>query len=83
MEQTLKILQDLQMKAFRKGIHSFEINARCYEDEGYEALSIIVTVFLKGDDSDDDYGRFDFNIDLGYAYNVRMLNNLKAFIGEE
>lgn len=83
MEQTLKTLQDLQMKAFKKGIHSFQINARRYEDEGQLCKGLVVTIFLTGSDDDDDYGAFYFYNDADSAHNFRSLNNLKAFIGEE
>lgn len=53
MEQTLKALQDLQVKAFAKGIHSFDITARRLEDGS--SFGIYVTIFLKGDDTDEDY----------------------------
>ena len=53
MKQTLKALQDLQQKAFTKGIHSFDITARWFEDDNTPGL--IVTIFLKGDGSDEDY----------------------------
>lgn len=83
MEQTLKTLQDLQAKAFKKGIHSFQINARRYEDEGQLCKGLVVSVFLTGSDDDDDYGAFYFYNDADPADNFRSLNNLKAFIGEE
>lgn len=83
MEQTLKTLQDLQMKAFKKGIHSFQINARRYEDEGQLCKGLVVSIFLTGSDDDDDYGAFYFYNDADPADNFRSLNNLKAFIGEE
>lgn len=52
MEQTLKALQDLQVKAFAKGIRSFNINSRWFDDG---SMGICVTIFLKGDDTDEDY----------------------------
>ena len=81
MEQILKTLQDLQMKAFKNGIHTFEINARRYKDEGCKG--IVVAIFLTGSYADDDYGAFYFYNDADPADNFRSLNNLKAFIGEE
>lgn len=84
MEQTLKTLQDLQMKAFKKGIHSFNVTARRYTDEDQPIKGLVVTIFLTGSDDDDDYGAFYFYNDIvDPADNFRELNNLKAFIGEE
>lgn len=84
MEQTLKTLQDLQMKAFNKGVYVFQINARrYYDDEGQISKGLVVTIFLPGSDDDGDYGAFYFYGDADPADNFRALNNLKAFIGEE
>ena len=83
MEQLLKTLQDLQMRAFKKGIHSFQINARRYEDEDVNCQSLIATVILRDCDDDEGYGAFYFYGDADPADNFRALNNLKAFIGEE
>ena len=84
MEQTLKILQDLQMKAFKKGIHVFQVSARTYKEEEGTYKGLVVTVFLTSSDKDEDYGSFYFyEEELFTVYNFRALNNLKAFIGEE
>lgn len=83
MEQTLKTLQDLQVRAFEKGIHSFQINARRYEDEGVNCQGLVVTVILRDIDDDEGYGAFYFYGDAPAITNLRALNNLKAFIGEE
>lgn len=72
------------MKAFKKGIHFFQVSARTYEDEGQSTKGLVVTVFLTDSDKDEDYGAFYFYEDaIDPAYNFRSLNNLKAFIGEE
>lgn len=74
--QKLQELQDLQVKAFTNGIESFEIGARHFDD----GPGFTVTVFLKGDDTDEDYGRFEF-WDLDDSVKTfRTLNNLKSFI---
>lgn len=52
MKQILIQLQQIQMDAFLKGVHSFNITARQYED-GDKGLH--VSIFLRGDDSDEDY----------------------------
>lgn len=84
MEQTLKILQDLQMKAFKKGIHVFQVSARTYEEEDKSYKGLVVTVFLTDSDKDEDYGAFYFYEEEMFGVdNFRTLNNLKAFIGEE
>ena len=84
MEQTLKTLQDLQMKAFKKGIHVFQVSARTYEEEDNSRKGLVVTVFLTSSDKDEDYGAFYFYEEESFAVdNFRALNNLKAFIGEE
>lgn len=71
------------MKAFKKGIHSFNITARRYTDEDQPIKGLVVTIFLTGSDDDDDFGAFYFYNDVDPADNFRLLNNLKAFIGEE
>ena len=84
MEQTLKTLQDLQMRAFKKGIHVFQVSARTYEEEDNSSKGLVVTVFLTDLDKDEDYGAFYFYEEESFAAsNFRALNNLKAFIGEE
>lgn len=84
MEQTLKTLQDLQMKAFKKGIHVFQVSARTYEEEDNSRKGLVVTVFLTSSDKDEDYGAFYFYEEEMFGVNnLRTLNNLKAFIGEE
>lgn len=84
MEQTLKILQDLQMKAFKKGIHVFQVSARTYEEEDNSRKGLVVTIFLTSSGKDEDYGSFYFYEEELFAIdNFRALNNLKAFIGEE
>ena len=80
MESLLSTLQNLQTKAFKKGVHAFDITTRHFSD-GSRGIS--VSVFLAGDDSDGDYGAFYF-YDFSSAFeNLRILNNLKAFIGED
>jgi len=85
MEQTLKTLQDLQMRAFKKGIHVFQVSARTYEEEEDNfRRGLVVTVFLTSSDKDEDYGAFYFYEEESFAVsNFRALYNLKAFIGEE
>lgn len=83
MKDTLKILQDLQVRAFEKGIHSFQINARGFADEESFSTGLIVVVFLTDRDVDEDYGAFYFYSDAKPIDNYRALNNLKHFIGEE
>lgn len=82
MKDTLKTLQGLQARAFEKGIHSFQINARRYEDEDVNCQSLVVTVILRDIDDDEGYGTFYFYGDSPAIENLRALNNLKAFVGE-
>lgn len=76
MEQTLKALQDLQVKAFAKGIHSFDITARRFEDDHTQGIS--VTIFLKGDDTDEDYFTKTF-----YRPSKYGIAEIADFIGEK
>lgn len=72
------------MKAFKKGIHVFQVSARTYEEEDNSHKGLVVTVFLTSSDKDEDYGAFYFYEEELFANsNFRELNNLKAFIGEE
>ena len=78
-------LQQLQVEATLKGVHSFIIRS-CYDkadpslgDEPDE-LSIGVTVFLRGDDVEPDYGSFGFYESQEPAEWFRSFNNLKAFV---
>lgn len=72
------------MKAFKKGIYSFQINTRRYNDEDQSTRGLVVVIFLTGSDDDSDYGAFYFYEEESFAVsNIRALNNLKAFIGEE
>ena len=82
MEQTLKTLQDLQMKAFKKGIRQFEINARRVNDDEGEYVCLAVYVLLCGDNSEGDYGSFRFYDDIEPARNQDQLHDLLVFIGE-
>ena len=74
MADILRELHYAQIDAMNLSVHSFEINSRVspYDDEGEgpeglireygdtEERYIIVTIFLRGDDSDDDYGSWRF-----------------------
>lgn len=72
------------MKAFKKGIHSFNITARGFEGEDYNCQGLIVAVFLSSNlDAEGCYGAFHFYSDVDPVDNFRAMNNLKAFIGEE
>lgn len=87
-ERFVKMLQDLQqlqMEATLKGVHSFIIQS-CYDkadpslgDEPDE-FSIDVTVFLRGDDIEPDYHRADFYESQSAADWFRTFYNLKAFV---
>lgn len=56
MTEVLKSLQALQAEAFAKGIYAFSISARCIQDDEREnQIFISVYIFLKGDDSEEDY----------------------------
>lgn len=87
-ERFVKMLQDLQqlqMEATLKGVHSFIIRS-CYDkadpslgDEPDE-FSIDVTVFLRGDDIEPDYHRADFCESQSEADWFRTFYNLKAFV---
>lgn len=83
--EMLQHLQQLQVEATLKGVHSFIIRS-CYDkadpslgDEPDE-LSIGVTVFLRGDDIEPDYIRADFYESQSGADWFRTFNNLKAFV---
>lgn len=85
--EMIQKLQELQIKATLKGIHSFDITSRYDKSDpelGNEPdeYSIMVYIFKAGDDSEGDYGRFDFwesetPVDWYYTY-IR----LKFFIEE-
>jgi hypothetical protein len=87
-ERFVKMLQDLQqlqMEATLKGVHSFII--RSYYDKADPELgdepdefSIGVTVFLRGDDTELDYYRAGFYESQEPAEWFRSFNNLKAFV---
>lgn len=82
MENTLKKLQELQQEAFAKGVHSFDITTRSLVDEDDNDINrfLCVYVFLKGDDSDEDYLSVYF-----YEYDERLhddkIRQIKTFIG--
>jgi hypothetical protein len=81
MQNTLAKLQALQAEAYNKGIHSFQITAwtHHYEDEDETTRAFFVTIFLTGDDSDEDYLSVDFheNSDKHDA----KIERIKTFIG--
>ena len=91
----LRTLQAIQLWALDNSIHSFTIDATVYplEDEGEgpeglireygdtEERFIYVSIFRKGDDTDEDYLRVTFRpCDSDQTF-FRKLNNIKAFIG--
>lgn len=77
MEKTLKTLQALQVKAHEKGIHSFTINAREFGDN---ERGIIVSIFLRGDETDEDY----LNVPIYEKSNPKFrIMEVAEFIGEE
>lgn len=87
-ERFVKMLhkvQELQAEATLNGVHSFIVRSSYSKadpelgDEPDE-LIIDVTVFLRGDDIDPDYGSFKFYEDLEPAEWTRTFNNLKAFV---
>lgn len=52
MEQILKTLQEVQLEAVRRGVHSFHLDT-VLGDDG--VIIISVAIFLRGDDTDEDY----------------------------
>ena len=87
-ERFVKMLQDLQqlqVEATLKGVRSFGIHSyydKADPDLGDEPdeFSINVTVFLRGDDIDPDYGSFSFYESQEQVDWFRTYNNLKAFV---
>lgn len=94
MVQILAQLQQIQVLAIKKSIHTFEVNTRVYqlEDEGdgdeglireygdTEERFIDVTVFKTGDDSDEDYLSVTFYQDDKAIDVLRKVNQIKNFI---
>ena len=94
MVQILAQLQEIQVFAIKKSIHTFEVNTRVYplEDEGdgdeglireygdTEERFIDVTIFKNGDDSDEDYLRVTFYQDDKAIDVLRKVNQIKHFI---
>lgn len=83
--EMLHRLQGIQEEAMLRGVHSFEITTRYYKsdpdcgDEPDE-LGIYGHIFLRGDDTEDDYMSFGFHEFQSQADWVRTYNNIKAFI---
>ena len=94
MIQVLRSLQNIQWLAMAKGIHSFDITVRVskLEDEGEgdegllraygdtEERYIYVTIFKKGDDSDDDYMSETIVQDHSSVDILRIVNQIKSFV---
>lgn len=94
MLQILAQLQQIQVFAIKKSIHTFEVKTRVYEledegdgDEGLireygdtEERFIDVTIFKTGDDSDEDYLRVTFYQDDKAIDVLRKVNQIKHFI---
>ena len=78
-------LQSVQLEATLKGVDCFCLRSSYYKadpesgDEPDE-LNMEVTVFLRGDDTDADYGSFRFYESQEPDEWFRSFNNLKAFI---
>lgn len=95
MADTLRTLQAIQLWALEHSIYSFQISADVWplEDEGEGAEGLIreygdteerfiyVTIFRKGDDTDEDYLRVAFGPADSDQTFFRNFNNIKAFIG--
>lgn len=87
-ERTLEMLSNLtalQAEAMVNGVKAFEVTARYLRadpDAGDEPdeLSIYGHIFLRGDDTDEDYMSFGFYESQSQADWVRTYNNIKAFI---
>ena len=77
MKETLKRLQAMQEMAFEKGVHSFEITARYYDD-GEQGFT--VAVFLTGDDSENDYNHWFIYERTNPKY---ILMDIADFVGLE
>lgn len=81
-------LQPIQRAATLNGVYSFDISTKFWKadptlgDEPDEFV-IVVTIFKAFDDSDDDYGRFEFFDDQTPADWFRTLNRIKYFVGLE
>lgn len=81
-------LQAIQRNATLRGISSFEVKTGYWRadpelgDEPDE-LVIFVTIFRTDSDLDEDYARFEFTESKSGADWWRMLQNIKAFVGEE
>ena len=94
MADVLHELQYVQTEAFNLGIHSFEINSRVspYEDEGEgpeglireygdtEERYIVITVFLRGDDTDEDYESWRIWDSLTFSQAITRVNEIRQFI---
>ena len=83
MKEVLKKLHDLQIEAFAKGVYSFDITARYTpEDSNYEYPAFIcVYIYLKGDETDEDYLATNF-----YGWHKEyetdaLLDEIRKFIG--
>lgn len=87
-ERTLEMLSNLtalQAEAMVNGVHAFEINARHWKadpDAGDEPDELGITghIFLRGDDTEEDYMALGFYESQPQADWVRTYNNIKAFI---
>ena len=93
--EILRTLQAIQVWALDHSIYSFKIDATVYplEDEGEgpeglirdygdtEERFLYVSIFLKGDDSEEDYLRITIGPSESDEFVFRALNNIKAFIG--
>ena len=84
----LGLLQAIQCNATLHGITSFEVKTAYWRadpelgDEPDE-LAIFVTIFRTDSELDEDYARFEFTESRSEADWWRMLQNIKAFVGEE
>ena len=94
MADVLRELHYAQIDAMNLGVHSFEINSRVspYEDEGEgpeglireygdtEERYIIVTIFLRGDDTEEDFRVWRFYDSLSSRETTNMIIEIRNFI---
>lgn len=75
MEQILKTLQEVQLEAVRRGVHSFHLDT-VLGDDG--VIIISVAIFLRGDDTDEDY--LGDCLSKRTAHPEYKIERIKAFI---